>query len=104
MTAPPGQQREAARKWWFLSAYTRLEIRLRVASEGFVPFVATVSGFVVLGADIAAVYAEAAGSGRRTPRCEFELREPGAWFDVWQGRRLATGPGGPWRMWTPEDA
>ena len=63
-----------------------------------VPWVATVSGFVVFGAELV-------GFGEQTepiPRTFFVLRPPGAWFGAIEGRRLPTRPGGrPWYLWTP---
>ena len=62
------------------------------------PWVATLCGFVVFGAELV-------GFGEQVepiPRTFFVLRPPGAWFDAIEGRRLPTRPGGrPWYLWTP---
>jgi hypothetical protein len=54
--------------------------------QGSFPFVASVGGLVVLGADIVEVRG---GS-------ELVLQLPGPWFDGWEGCWLPTGPGRPW--------
>ena len=59
------------------------------------PFVCTVAGFVVLGAEIV-------GSGREG----LMLADPGPWFDGLAEARLLVGPGRPWsiHLGGPEDA
>ena len=58
----------------------------QVVRYGALPFVATVGGLVVLGADIV----DTRGlSG-------LVLEPPGPWFGVVDGRWLPTGPGRPW--------
>lgn len=86
----------AVRTGWHLSPYARLRIKLRVERDGFLPFLATVCGFVVLGADLVAAL--------RAPddRTVLDLRQPGAWFTPLQHTRFVTGPGGPWTLWSAE--
>lgn len=112
LTAPAGEQRDAVRAWWHLSIWTRVWIGSRSRLHGFFPFIATVSGFVAVGADIVSLDqsldGEAAGMLRAKPRARpsyrpamptaFVLREPGTWFDPLRGRRLGTGPGGPFSI------
>lgn len=59
----------------------------RIEAHGSLPFLATVSGLVVLGADIVGV---------RGPT--LELTTPGAWFDRFQESRLLIGSGRPWAL------
>ena len=70
-----------------LTTYTR-------SSGGFYPLVATVSGYVVAGADIVEPCTD--GRGRLV------LAEPGAWFDELRERRWFRGRGGaPLDWWQP---
>ena len=63
-----------------------------------VPWVATVSGFVVFGAELVGFREQT----EPIPRTFFVLRPPGAWFGAIEGRRLPTRPGGrPRYLWTP---
>lgn len=96
VAAPWEAQLASVRTGWHLSPYARLRIKLRVERDGFLPFVATVCGFVVLGADLVAAC--------RTPddRTVLDLRPPGAWFAPLQHTRFVTGPGGPWTLWSAE--
>ena len=56
------------------------------------PYVATVCGFVVLGAEIIDIRPD--GGGRH----HLQLAPPGAWFEAWRGRRWRTGPGRAWSV------
>lgn len=81
----------------------------RMAAYGSVPWVATLCGHVVLGAD--AIGVSAAGAGRdgtagdgagRDGAAVFALTRPGRWFEPIDGRVLPTGRGGrPCLIWTP---
>ncbi|GEP34589.1 hypothetical protein NSZ01_23570 [Nocardioides szechwanensis] len=82
--------RVALEEGWDLSVWTRLWIRIVCERDGWLPFVATVGGFVALGAEITAV---AQTSPRR---CRLELRDPGAWFETLRSTRFPTGPGRDW--------
>lgn len=86
----------AVRTGWHLSPYARLRIKVRAERDGFLPFIATVCGFVVLGADLVAA--------RRTPddKTVLDLRPPGGWFAPLRHTRFVTGPGGPWTLWSAE--
>jgi hypothetical protein len=88
--APRTEQVDAVRAGWDLSPYSRVLIRVRIAQHGQLPFVAAVSGFVALGAEICDVLID--GAGRTT----LVLGDPGPWFDELRGRRLAIGPGNAW--------
>jgi hypothetical protein len=74
-----------------------LQVRMRL-SERRLPWVATVSGFVVLGADLVGIAApEEAAAGQW-----FRLEPPGEWFAAVDGRWFPTGRGGrPWHLWDP---
>jgi hypothetical protein len=74
--------------WGGLSPWVWLAMKLHVDDHGSLPLVATVSGFVVLGADIVGVRH---GS-------ELVLAPPGVWFGRFEGVRLWTGPGRPWEL------
>lgn len=90
--AETGAELEQVRHGWVTDAITRVRLRLAVEEQGYFPFVATVSGFVVLGADIV-------GVGVRT----LELAPPGAWWKRYAGHRLATGRGHHWTFWPESD-
>jgi hypothetical protein len=77
--------------WTEISPWTWLALTLRVDAHGSLPFLATVAGVVVLGADIVGTRA---GSGG--PR--LDLATPGPWFDRFQGSRLLMGSGRPWAL------
>jgi hypothetical protein len=47
------------------------------AADGRLPWVATLPGFVVHGADLTGFETDEAGDGR------FRLQPPGEWFDTW---------------------
>ena len=86
-----------ADRTWQLSPYARMLIRLAIESQGYLPFVATVCGFVASGANITAVWPGSSGS-------TFDLAEPGQWFEPFNNSRFVTGPGGPWLLWRPRPA
>ena len=88
MTAPREVQLEALHGGWDLAPSTRVLLRVRCAQHGFVPFVATVAGFVALGAELTGV------TGRDLRDAVLTLREPGPWFEQVRGRRLASGRAG----------
>ena len=72
--------------WTSVSPWAWLLVALQLQRHGPFPFVATVGGLVVLGADIVEV------RGFST----LELQEPGPWFDDVAGCWFPTGPGRPW--------
>ena len=90
LDTPAATQRETVRADWPISPYTAVLLRSRIEASGSLPFVATVCGFVALGADLTGLVATAHGSYL------LELDEPGAWFEPLRGRRIPTGPGRPW--------
>jgi hypothetical protein len=60
------------------------------------PWIATLHGFVVHGADLTAFETDDAGVRR------FRLEPPGAWFDSWCHHRVVSRPGGrPWLIRRP---
>jgi hypothetical protein len=76
-----------------LSAVTRAFVRSRIQSHGLLPWVATVCGFVAVGADLEGFRTDAEGES------SFVLARPGHWFETLCGRRFETGPGRPWSVW-----
>jgi hypothetical protein len=98
MTAPMSEQLDAVRRWWHMSPYTRILFEARVERNGYLPFLVTVSGFVVLGADVVAI------DPWRPEGTSFSLREPSRWFDPFRHSRLPVTQGGPWQLWSPEMA
>jgi hypothetical protein len=66
------------------------------AAGGRLPWVATLHGFVVHGADLTGFdVAEDA-------RTRFRLEQPGPWFDAWRQHRITVRPGDrPWRVRRP---
>lgn len=74
-----------------------LSVQMRAWNEGL-PWVATVCGWVVLGAQ-ARGFRPVPGVAGRT--C-FDLAPPEGWFRAFQGGRLPTTRGGrSWYLWTP---
>ncbi len=68
----------------------------RVRLAGRLPWVATLCGFVVHGADLTGFGTEPDG------RDEFRLEPPGEWYEHLEQRWLPTGRGGrPWVIWDP---
>lgn len=95
LTAARATQLASVSDGWQMSPWTRLWLRSRVEVGVTVPFVATVAGFVALGADITAV-------GSTAPQeTSLVLAEPGAWFDGVRRRRVQTGPGRAWVLRGP---
>ncbi|MFC4784427.1 hypothetical protein ACT8ZV_08135 [Nocardioides sp. MAHUQ-72] len=87
MTAPRDLQLHGLRGGWDLSDLTRVLLSARCEQLGFVPFVATVAGFVALGAELTGV------ALRQVRSADLTLREPGPWFEQVRGHRLHSGPG-----------
>jgi hypothetical protein len=87
---------------WQLSPWARLEMRQVVETQGFLPLVATVCGFVACGANITAVWPGRSASGAgRGQGSTLDLDQPGEWFEEFRNRRLVTGPGSAWLLWRP---
>lgn len=85
--SPEDVQLAGVREGWDLSPWSRVLLRVRCAQHGFVPLVATVAGFVVLGAEITDVLVAETG------HAVLALRGPGSWFEQVRGQRLGSGPG-----------
>jgi hypothetical protein len=94
LTAPLAEQLAAVRMYWQVAPGTRLVLRHRVDRDGFVPFVATVSGFVAVTANIAGLAVD------HERGVVLDLDRPGAWSERFRGHRLITRRGGPWTPWT----
>lgn len=98
LSAQEAEQVDAARMYWDLSPWVEVMVRVAIQEHGFVPFVATVAGFVVLG-----------GNGTRVSHVPgrgdvFTLAPPTSWFDTLRQARFPTGPGGPWLFWRERSA
>lgn len=90
----PSQRRAVAGDWQ-MSPWTRLWIEITVRAHGPLPLIATVAGFVALGADIVGVETPIAST------TTLILGEPGAWFQGVRGRRVATRAGRAWVLRGP---
>lgn len=107
LRAPATDQLAAVRGDWDLSLLTRVFVKHAVGQHGLLPFVATVTGFVALGAEIVdvttTVRTTRATTGSPRQVTTLDLERPGAWFEHLRGRRLPSGPGRPWviRGWQP---
>ena len=95
LTAERATQLASVSHGWQMSPWTWLWLRSTVDACGSVPLVATVAGFVALGADITAV-------GYTAPQTtSLVLAEPGPWFAGVHRRRVQTGPGCAWVLRGP---
>ena len=101
---PWPEQMEALADGWALSIWTGVRLGHRVREQPL-PFVATVAGFVVAGADLVDVrWHDASPDDRRSGhgiRHRLVLADPGPWFERFRDRRLLTGPGRPWHLREP---
>jgi hypothetical protein len=75
--------------WSSVSPWRLVAMSHWIQGHGYFPFVATIGGLVVLGADIVQVRGLS----------ELTLAPPGSWFDVTAGHWLPTGPGRPWALY-----
>jgi hypothetical protein len=92
LTEGPAAQRRSIRDGWRPPRAPRLLTFGRSRLGISTPFVATVSGYVVLGAEVTAMEPDGRGD------CRLHLVEPGEWYDALRGRRWFPGRGGP-AMW-----
>lgn len=98
LSAPEAEQCDAARMYWDLSPWVEVMVRVAIQEHGFVPFVATVAGFVVLGGNATWIsHVPSRGD-------VFTLEPPTSWFDPLRQARFPTGPGGPWLFWRERTA
>lgn len=93
-SAPRREQLAAVGGGWWLSPFTVVLLETRAERGRPVPFIVTVGGFVLLGAEIRGVRGT-------TKAATLDLADPGPWFDALRDRRIETGRGGPWILWTP---
>ena len=110
--------REQVAADWELSWWLWFIVRTKIKGSGPLPLLATVSGFVALGAELTDIARLPGGDGPREwsdayPQnwamstlggpCELVLRPPGAWFEPLRRTRVRTGPGAPWWLssWRP---
>ncbi|KRF12600.1 MULTISPECIES: hypothetical protein [unclassified Nocardioides] len=90
------ERRAAVCDGWRVSAITRLFFRLRAQRVDPMPFLATVSGFVVVGGLVTAAVPHRDVAGAE--RTRFSLDPPGPWYPSLHGRLVPTPPGGPWTL------
>ncbi len=90
VTDDPVDRRRAVSGPWRPKQGWRMLIRSRCRAGITIPFVATVSGYVVLGADVTGLRSDGAAASH------LQLAEPGGWYDdVLRERRWPGGRGGP---------
>ena len=91
------QDREELGRDWRFSIWTMVRLRTWIDRHGFVPLVATVSGFVLGGGEITAV------TQVRAELFSLAVDPPGAWFERLEGTRIDSPPGRPWMVlgWDP---
>ncbi len=77
---------------WTFSIYTAIWIRWRIERHGFLPILATVSGFVLGGGEIRAVTTLRPSADLH----DLTVEKPGPWFDLIRDTRIDTPPGRPW--------
>ena len=101
VTEPVARQREVIARGWDFSAYTRVALLPRIErAGGRFPLVATVCGFVTLGADLTDVVPRSTDAGFVY---DLRLDDPGPWFERLRDRRVPSTPGRAWsiRGWQP---
>lgn len=95
------EQADVARRGWRLPLLTGVMLR-RLGSLGpdRHPFVATLGGWVVLGAEITGWSVDDQPTPRRSAlRCSFHLEEPGDWYDALADTWLPLENGAAWTLW-----
>lgn len=95
---PAAQRREILGRGWPIGLVTQLLIVACLATDGFLPLVATVGGFVVDGFDVTGVAMSGGGDGNDGTTHDLTLADPGEWFDQLRETRLPTGRGREWTM------
>ncbi len=82
---------------WAMPPWTRALLAARISAVGTLPWVATLCGHVVLGADALGVH-----RADRDATVTFTLARPGRWFGAVEDAVLRTGRGGrPCLIWVP---
>ena len=99
VTGDPREQLARLGERWTFSIYTAVWIRSRIERHGFLPILATVSGFVLGGGDIKAVTILNTSADLH----DLTVEAPSAWFDQVKDTRVDTPPGRPWMVlgWDP---
>ena len=99
---PLVDQLAGLRRDWPLAFWKPVGLTMYAERDGYYPFVATVGGFVALGANIVAADLDPSRPGHRPTRVAeptvLTFEEAGAWFDNFRGHRFPTGPGRAWRI------
>ena len=84
--SPAEQLGDLSHGWGEVSRWRWVAMAHQVRRQGSIPLIVTVSGFVVLGADIVGLRGFS----------ELVLGPAGTWFDAVAGSRVPMGPGRPW--------
>jgi len=90
LSRPWATAAESLRDQPAMTELSRALLAARIAGHGRLPWVATLFGFVVLGAEAVGV-----GTDLRSGRTVFALEPPGAWWTGLEGCRLRTRRGRP---------
>ena len=96
------QQAAVAGTGWRLPALTRVALRLPgQARHGRHPFIATLGGWVVLGAEITgwSIDPTQRAPRRSAPICSFDLTPPGRWYAAVAETWLPIENGAAWTLW-----
>jgi hypothetical protein len=97
LTRPWREVADALSEQPAMPAMTRSLLAARITGYERMPWVATLFGFVVLGADAVAISAET-----ETGRTRFALEPPEEWWNTLAGSRLPTGRGRPGLLLLPQ--
>jgi hypothetical protein len=87
VTGDPSALRDAVSRGWRVHLLSQILITTRIERYGPTPFLATMCGYVAVGADVVEVQADESGS------ISFMLTEPGAWFEPFDQRQVLAGAG-----------
>ena len=81
---------------WNLNYLDCLGMTWKIEADGPIPVVVTVSGFVILGAELAGFTRSSMAPGKRV---RLVVREPGSWFEPLRETRLDVIPGATFSFW-----
>lgn len=81
---------------WNLNFLDCLGMKWKIEAAGPIPVVASVSGFVILGAELTGFTRSSMAPGKRV---RLVVREPGSWFDPLRETRLDLVPGSTFSFW-----
>lgn len=90
---PPDSTSESRTRIGNASPILRMQLRVLAERHGFLPTVFSCCGFVLGGSEVTGALA------LPDSHCRLQVRPPGAWFESFEGRRLHSTAGNPWRLW-----